>query len=286
MKKLLAVLILVIFSPHSYARYWNETTDYRWQYRCKSNSNVTAVVFILHGASDTEKHSRSRILSPGMKPMLDDLLSSCVFIVVLESGTFKLDGIHYRSWDFTGEFTHGAETTHIVNYLLLAKKVFNRPVYLVGGSAGGIMAYGVITKLKSIGKEGLLNGVVLAEAISPNSLSVTASPPSRYAYLNSTKLFTSLGTTFYRLDSTDYNYVQLGLNSNHDRWPIPTLLVYSENDAIIPEKLKKSFAEKLLKIATNTSVFVSGYNHDIGLQGWWKIRTWLFKQMALNHSET
>lgn len=255
------------------ANEWNHERGFHWKYNCEEPAK--GAVIVLHGAGGNrllEDAGPSLLADGDMVKLFDRLLSECMIVVAPYSGTLEHNGRTHVIWKYSEYNDRGAEMSRITNLIVLGKIHLGLDVYLMGGSAGAIMAYGVAANLHSIGLSHLLSGLILGEGVSPYSISLSGNQPNSYRGVESEHI---LGDVYYPVHSSD-NYLQLGLPNANSKWTIPTLVLYSSEDAIIADELKIDFATKLSSVATDIQVLNSGTYHVVGEEGWKLTYTWLF----------
>lgn len=268
----------IFFASLDCSAAWHDEQGYKWNYDCDNYDKLTRVVFVLHGAGGNNlTNDEPGLLEPGdIQPIFNRLLSSCALIVTPESGSFSHLGVTHKAWEYTRYYDKGQEMARVISLINTAHNIFNKPVILIGGSAGGIMAYAVASEMQRMGAGDLLSALVLTEAISAYSVTLNNKAPAAYDGI-STYMASSGDSSVYLPFKQSDAYAQLGLANARYNWTLPTFIAYSLDDQIIKTHLKEDFANKLADHSTNAQVIISGSGHRIGGDGWLEIEKWLFK---------
>ena len=176
-------------------------------------------------------------------------------------------------------FTYGAETAKTIKLIEKANILFNKPVFLSGGSGGGMFAYRVAAILLSLGKESLIDGLAMMSNASPYAVSTTGNAPHAFKGLESHESYYYRGFKYYELEDEDHDYISLGLIHNDVKWTTPTIYVYTHDDTLLPEGISYRFAGTLNTYATDFEFYHEGINHDIGEIGESLIINWLLDKI-------
>jgi len=277
MKIILSVIVLTILAIITFETQagWNNESGFQWRYDCEENINDTkAIIIVLHGAGNNRLSSDNpSLLSDGdIKPFFDNSLSDCAILVVPESGEFIYKDTRFKAWEYTKLYDRGAEMSRIEGLVILANQLFpDKPIFLIGASAGANMAYGVASELNNIRLGHKIAGTVLIDVISPYSVSLTGGAPNAYGNIISRKIGETLFYPFY----DDDIYLQLGLPDKYSLWTMKTLILSSANDPYVGNAVKEDFYKKLQRFSTDLTVINFGNGHSVGTEGFEIIGNWI-----------
>ena len=252
---------------------WNydQTNNLHWRFAGARQSDITRVVFMLHGmGADWTEESDAPIMDRlEGSALLDYFDETRTLVVIPESGVQVIRNSYTKVWDYTDHFLHGVETSRLVSYIYSSKDLFQGvPIFIHGGSAGAMQAWKLASVFEAMDDVNTLSGIVMDNGISPYSVSLTTSPPSRFEGLASTLLYSYEGHNYYSLDTAGHEFVELGLASSSMDWALPTQVLYSPNDTIIPTTYKADFANTLAAHSTNLEIVANvGSGHDTGQDG-------------------
>lgn len=267
--------LIALFVCDAFAEDWHLEQPIPWAVRCNPHSTQRTVIH-LHGAQigslgvgDYDDYGES-------EPFYETLFDACTLIVRPRSGVMTLQGNETAIWDFTNVTTNGEETAAIIEVIHIIHKIFpTKPVYLYGGSAGAIMAQRVAAQLHSQNKSHLLAGLILVDGISPFTLSITEDKPYALTGFHVVSKYSIFGITSYIPDDSGYGWVTLGLPSDRALNTIPTYVVYSLLDSVIPDEYKKINADNLVKYSRDAAVSISGFGHHVGEDQMRNIAHWI-----------
>lgn len=255
MKLVLSTIAVLLFINSAQAEGWLDSDGYKHRYDCHQDwHNATSINFFLHGSGGSRltEQPASLLADGDIQPLFDSILSNCGFLVIPLSPPDRS-----YTWDYTGYYTAEAETTRVVKIILLANYLFpNAPINLIGGSSGGIMAFAIAAKLNRIGHSGLIDKLVLLEAISPFDVPVNGMLPA-----------------FNGIDEDEihkeHSFIRAGLPSNNASFDIVSLVVYSADDPVLAFSDKDALASAIAHFSSvSSTALVSGTDHKIGQDGW------------------
>lgn len=263
MKTLLA-LTLLLTTTCTTANPWVTWDDPALRYRLDCDEPSSAV-FIYHTASDDE------VPDVGLQTVIEDLAGYCALIVLplADRHPNRLLG-NLRDWDMSDDFTHGADSAEQQAIINLVADV---PVYLMGGSAGAIMAYKLANERRILGL--LLAGLVMLDGLTPYGISAD-DQHTRYEGTEVKLRYSQLGLDYY---TSDVDHVNLGFSNSGVRWELDTLIVNSVNDLVIPDDMKEEFVGWLSSHADNLQVNIEGRDHSVGPEGLAVVRAWFRERL-------
>ena len=237
------ILILIFSINVSHAINWIEYENLEYATECSESKSI---IVLLHGANVNYETSGIEDIKKGpiSSRIIQGWLDHCALVALPHAMILNYDnGNRVDSWDFTGEYSDHKNIEDMKDLMLLADS-FNLPVMLVGGSAGALMAYRVASELVNEGTD-VIDGLVLLEVVSPYSLSIYA---ENAIYIN------PMGIAYHPVEHP------LGLYAS---WNIPTIIGYSVDDNIMPEKFKRKFIAELAIKSRDLQVVQGGFNHLI-----------------------
>ena len=257
----------------------NNWSDYEGRLvRFPHNFTVPAAqaIVMLHGANLNSIEGAAETHAQHIEDTGQELLTYAdqtnTILVLPSSGVISPQEVTQQNWDWTGHFDYGRDVTYIIETIRRIQVLGTIPVFLHGGSAGGVMAWKVANELERMGQIDMIRGLICTECISPFSTSVTATVPPAYRKLDASKEFSFGGIDFYDYPDVE---AQLGLPNYYTNWAKQMLYQYSPNDPIVLSEWKEDFAEALDEKATALTVKISGTGHDLGPAGWSDLVTWL-----------
>lgn len=277
MKKILSLLIIafstMLFISTSQAAGWLDGGGYKHRYECPEDWKTSpSINFFLHGSGgDRLTFEPASLLETGdVEPLFNAILGNCGFLVVPQSPPDR-----YYTWDYTGYYTAEAELARVIGIISLAKELFpDAEINVIGGSSGGVMAYAIASKLNRIGREDLIDNLVLLEAVSPFDVRVDGKLP---AYAGIGPLVCTGPSNIVDLgggtnDSEECNFIRAGLPNKDASFNIDSLSVYSVDDDVFPFEDKDILARTIVHFSTigpaSATALVSGTGHKIGQDGW------------------
>jgi len=253
---------------------WRDGDGYRYKFTCEDTvawQEPNGVYIFLHGeGGEGLSYEPSSLLVNGdTEDLFNRILDNCGIIVAPRASAAR-----YFTWDFTGTHTANGEISKIISLLVLAEDLFDQPTNLIGGAAGGNMAFAVASRLNRIGRNDLIKRLVLVETISPFDIRVNGKLP---AYDGIGPLTCTGPSSEYTLggglvENEECNFIRMGLPNRHASFDTDTLVVYSTDDDIAPEALKEVLAGTIVHYSTigpaTADIMVVGESHDISAAGW------------------
>jgi len=266
---ILIFLITIFFVSDATGAEWNKLqtdSDVAWRYDCGSLGDHSGTTIILHGGIN---HSQDALKVKTRKidenRTYDPLFDSCQMVVVIAAIRFDIDGEPSQMWDFTDKYTSGRGTQRLIDYIIMTKQFFpESPINILGGSAGGVMAYKLALELQLMGKSYMISKLALTDTVSPYNIAKDRSP-RRFQGFSTQAGFSFSGFTFYEAPNAEY--IELGLPSTHFEWLINTLIVNSVNDTVTPDYYKAKLADGIQSRSDTVRIVESGSNHNVGDNG-------------------
>jgi len=256
----------------------NGDDNYRYKWTCEESLEVNSVNVVLHGeGGEGLSYEPSSLLKNGdTEALFDNILESCGLIIVPSASPAD-----YFTWDYTGYKTANSEIGRVTNLIILANDLFDLPVNLIGGSAGGSMAFAIASRLNRIGRTDLIGKLVIVEAISPYDVRIDGILP---AYDGIGPLTCVGPTNEYTLggelvENEECNFIRMGLPNSNASFDIDTLIVYSADDDVTPFEQKDILAKTIVHFSTigpaTAHIIISGEGHDIGSGGWGSVQSFI-----------
>lgn len=237
--------LILLLSINTCMADWVKEPDYLYNRPC---AKVTQVVFIYHGMTTSAKDLSSiEDLGEGLNRYVNFLLKKCSLVVMPLAGRYLIHGESIQVWDMTNQLTYGVAVANQIELIMLAKSLTNAPIYLVGGSAGAVMAYRIANTLAELDID--IDGLVLLDGVNPYHMNI-------YNFRNKEVLRSFKG---HNLVTSSY----VG-SPNLD---VDILVLLSKEDPIIPEKYKMSFVHSLICTYGSVEYGIYGSNHNIGEVG-------------------
>lgn len=249
-------VLVVILSINVCLADWIRESDYLYIEPCNENKQV---VFIYHGLNTTDVDLTSiSDLGKGLNEYVDYLLEECTLVVMPLAGRHQIHGKSMQMWDMTGQLTYGADVARQIELIMLAKRITGAPVYLVGGSAGALMAYRVANTMAELGID--LDGLVMLDGVNPYHMNIYNTQDKEVLYY-----------------FAGHNLIRSAYTGSADMH-VDTLILLSLDDPITPDEYKLAFVYSLLYQFDSIEYGIYGTGHDIGEEGidhliqWFQLR--------------